>query len=223
MLLLRHCQSNDRASWGSTSRCVRNSKRQWERWCVKMDILKSEFERSYMSDNQKNARNKKVLYGIIALLGVVIVVLGIYVYNLSNRSTTTIVTAPTKSASSEKASSSTKKYVEGKDYKITYSNTNLIDKATIQKGLKASYLTDNNDLMNTDEQTGSNMAKIEVYYNKDKNLLVERLFKNGYQGNQDSARVVYDISQGKIPDNGADTDSHYLDLPLVYTWEKLTK
>jgi hypothetical protein len=188
-----------------------------------MDILKSEFERSYMSDNQKNARNKKVLYGIIALLGVVIIVLGIYVYNLSNRSTTTIVTAPTKSASSEKASSSTKKYVAGKDYKITYSNTNLIDKATIQKGLKASYLTDINDLMNTDEQTGSNMAKIEVYYNKDKNLLVERLFKNGYKGNQDSARVVYDISQGKIPDNGADTDSHYLDLPLVYTWEKLTK
>ena len=188
-----------------------------------MDILKSEFERSYMSDNQKNARNKKVLYGIIALLGVVIIVLGIYVYNLSNRSTTTIVTAPTKSASSEKASSSTKKYIEGKDYKITYSNTNLIDKATIQKGLKASYLTDINDLMNTDEQTGSNMAKIEVYYNKDKNLLVERLFKNGYKGNQDSARVVYDISQGKIPDNGADTDSHYLDLPVVYTWEKLTK
>ncbi|MDC2805051.1 alanyl-tRNA synthetase [Leuconostoc suionicum] len=176
-----------------------------------------------MSDNQKNARNKKVLYGIIALLGVVIIVLGIYVYNLSNRSTTTIVTAPTKSASSEKASSSTKKYVEGKDYKITYSNANLIDKATIQKGLKASYLTDINDLMNTDKQTGSNMAKIEVYYNKDKNLLVERLFKNGYKGNQDSARVVYDISQGKIPDNGADTDSHYLDLPLVYTWEKLSK
>ena len=26
MLLLRHRQSNDRASWGSTSRCVRNSK-----------------------------------------------------------------------------------------------------------------------------------------------------------------------------------------------------
>jgi len=188
-----------------------------------MDILKSEFERSYMSDNQKNARNKKVLYGIIALLGVVIVVLGIYVYNLSNRSTTTIVTAPTKSASSEKASSSTKKYIEGKDYKITYSNTNLIDKATIQKGLKASYLTDINDLMNTDEQTGSNMAKIEVYYNKDKNLLVERLFKNGYKGDEDTTRVVYDITQGKIPDNGADTNVYYQPSWLVYTWEKLAK
>lgn len=187
-----------------------------------MDILKSEFERSYMSDNQKNARNKKVLYGIIALLGVVIIVLGIYVYNLSNRSTTTIVTAPTKSASSEKASSSTKKYVEGKDYKITYSNTNLIDKSTITKALDANGLNDINDLMDTSED-GGDMAKIEVYYNKDKNLLVERLFKNGYKDNQDSARVVYDITQGKIPDNGADTDSHYLDLPLVYTWEKLSK
>ncbi|WP_341461716.1 alanyl-tRNA synthetase, partial [Leuconostoc lactis] len=194
-----------------------------ERWRVKMDILKSEFERSYMSDNQKNARNKKVLDGIIALLGVAIIVLGIYVYNLSNRSTTTIVTAPTKSASSEKASSSTKKYVAGKDYKITYSNTNVISKEQINKELGANYLNDISSLMSTKKPSGLDMAKVEVYYNKDKNLLVERLFKNGYKGNQDSARVVYDISQGKIPDNGADTDSHYLDLPLVYTWEKLTK
>ncbi|WP_273725781.1 alanyl-tRNA synthetase, partial [Leuconostoc mesenteroides] len=123
---------------------------------------------------------------------------------------------------SEKASSSTKKYVAGKDYKITYNNTDLIDKSTITKALDANGLNDINDLMDTSED-GGDMAKVEVYYNKDKNLLVERLFKNGYSGNQDSARVVYDISQGKIPDNGADTDSHYLDLPLVYTWEKLTK
>lgn len=187
-----------------------------------MDILKSEFERSYMSDNQKNARNKKVLYGIIALLGVVIIVLGIYVYNLSNRSTTTIVTAPTKSASSEKASSSTKKYVAGKDYKITYSNANLIDKATIQKGLKASYLTDINDLMNTDEQTGSNMAKIEVYYNKDKNLLVERLFKNGYKDNQPTQTVGYDL-QKQAMNLDKTFGNDYLNQPLVYTWEKLSK
>lgn len=188
-----------------------------------MDILKSEFERSYMSDNQKNARNKKVLYGIIALLGLVIIVLGIYVYNLSNRSTTTIVTAPTKSASSEKASSSTKKYVEGKDYKITYSNTNLIDKATIQKGLKASYLTDINDLMNTDEQTGSNMAKIEVYYNKDKNLLVENLFKNGHSDSEATTAVVYDLKNNQIVKSGVNYDTNYQPSWLVYTWKKLSK
>lgn len=186
-----------------------------------MDILKSEFERSYMSDNQNNARNKKVLYGIIALLGVVIIVLGIYVYNLSNRSTTTIVTAPTKSASSEKASSSTKKYIAGKDYKITYSNTNLINKSTITKALDANGLNDINDLMDTSED-GGDMAKIEVYYNKDKNLLVERLFKNGYKDNQPTQTVGYDL-QKQVMNLDKTFGNDYLNQPLVYTWEKLSK
>lgn len=184
-----------------------------------MDLTKRDVREITMP---KHFTKKSILYWIIAVLVVLIGIILAVQFKANSSSQTTTATVKT-SSSSEKASSSTKKYVAGKDYKITYSNTNLIDKATIQKGLKASYLTDINDLMNTDQQTGSNMAKIEVYYNKDKNLLVERLFKNGYSGNQDSARVVYDISQGKIPDNGADTDSHYLDLPLVYTWEKLTK
>ena len=184
-----------------------------------MDLTKRDLREITMS---KYFNKKTVSYWVIAVLVVLIAVILAVKFKANSSNQTTTATVKT-SSSSEKASSSTKKYVAGKDYKITYSNTNLIDKATIQKGLKASYLTDINDLMNTDQQTGSNMAKIEVYYNKDKNLLVERLFKNGYSGNQDSARVVYDISQGKIPDNGADTDSHYLDLPLVYTWEKLTK
>lgn len=187
-----------------------------------MDILKSEFERSYMSDNQKNARNKKVLYGIIALLGVVIIVLGICVYNLSNRSTTTIVTAPTKSASSEKASSSTKKYVAGKDYKITYNNTDLIDKSTITKALDANGLNDINDLMDTSED-GGDMAKVEVYYNKDKNLLVENLFKNGHSSNEATTAVVYDLKNNQIVNSGVNYDTNYQSSWLVYTWEKLTK
>ncbi|MCT3057599.1 alanyl-tRNA synthetase [Leuconostoc citreum] len=184
-----------------------------------MDLTKRDVRKITMS---KYFTKKSIPYWIIAVLVILIAIILAVQFKANSSNQTTTSTVKT-SNSSEKASSSTKKYVAGKDYKVTYSNTNLIDKATIQKGLKASYLTDINDLMNTDQQTGSNMAKIEVYYNKDKNLLVERLFKNGYSGNQDSARVVYDISQGKIPDNGADTDSHYLDLPLVYTWEKLTK
>ncbi len=188
-----------------------------------MDILKSEFERSYMSDNQKNARNKKVLYGIIALLGVVIIVLGIYVYNLSNRSTTTIVTAPTKSASSEKASSSTQKYVAGKDYKITYSNTSLISKEQINKALGANYLNDINSLMSTKKPSGLDMAKIEVYYNKDKNLLVENLFKNGHSTNEATTAVVYDLKNNQIVNSGVNYDTNYQPSWLVYTWERLTK
>ena len=186
-----------------------------------MDILKSEFERSYMSDNQKNARNKKVLDGIIALLGVVIIVLGIYVYNLSNRSTTTIVTAPAKSASSEKASSSTKKYVASKDYKITYSNTNFIDRSTLDKALKNSTGADISYMMDTSED-GGDMAKVEVYYNKDKNLLVERLFKNGYKDNKPTQTVGYDLQKHAMNlDKTFGND--YLNQPLVYTWERLTK
>ncbi|MDV8932111.1 alanyl-tRNA synthetase [Leuconostoc citreum] len=185
-----------------------------------MDLTKSDVREITMS---KYFNKKTVPYWVIAVLVVVIIVLGIYVYNLSNRSTTTIVTAPTKSASSEKASSSTQKYVAGKDYKITYSNTNLIDKATIQKGLKASYLTDINDLMNTDQQTGSNMAKIEVYYNKDKNLLVENLFKNGHSSNEATTAVVYDLKNNQIVNSGVNYDTNYQPSWLVYTWEKLSK
>ena len=188
-----------------------------------MDILKSEFERSYMSDNQKNARNKKVLYGIIALLGVVIIVLGSYVYNLSNRSTTTIVTAPTKSASSEKASSSIKKYVEGKDYKITYSNTNLISKEQINKALGANYLNDIDSLMSTKKPSGLDMAKVEVYYNKDKNLLIENLFKNGHSDSEATTAVVYDLKNNQIVNSGVNYDTNYQPSWLVYTWEKLAK
>lgn len=187
-----------------------------------MDILKSEFERSYMSDNQANNRHKKILYAVIAILAVLVIALGVYTYKLSHRSTTTFVIAPTKSVSSEKASSSTKKYIEGKDYKITYSNTNLIDKATLDKALKNSTGADISYMMDTSED-GGDMAKVEVYYNKDKNLLVERLFKNGYEGDEATSRVVYDINQGKIPDNGTDVDTTYQPSWLVYTWEKLSK
>ncbi|MBZ5989750.1 alanyl-tRNA synthetase, partial [Leuconostoc gasicomitatum] len=131
-------------------------------------------------------------------------------------------TAPTKSASSEKASSSTKKYVAGKDYKITYNNTDLIDKSTITKALDANGLNDINDLMDTSED-GGDMAKVEVYYNKDKNLLVENLFKNGHSSNEATTAVVYDLKNNQIVNSGVNYDTNYQSSWLVYTWEKLTK
>ncbi|MCS8588239.1 alanyl-tRNA synthetase [Leuconostoc citreum] len=175
--------------------------------------------------NDEKPVKSKILTLPILIIGFLVIVFGAYMlYAMTHMHVTSKTETSTvkTSSGSEKASSSTKKYIEGKDYKITYSNTNLIDKATLDKALKNSTGADISYMMDTSED-GGDMAKVEVYYNKDKNLLVERLFKNGYSGNQDSARVVYDVSQGKIPDNGADTDSHYLDLPLVYTWEKLTK
>ena len=196
---------------------------------VREITMSKDIKKQKLLDEVKDEKpvKSKILTLPFLIIGFLVVVFGAYMlYAMTHMHVTSKTETSTvkTSSNSEKASSSTKKYVAGKDYKVTYSNTNLIDKATLDKALKNSVPGEGiSYLMDTNEDTGANMAKIEVYYNKDKNLLVERLFKNGYSGNQDSARVVYDISQGKIPDNGADTDSHYLDLPLVYTWEKLTK
>lgn len=184
-----------------------------------MDITNRDVREITMS---KYFTKKSISYWIIAVLVILIAIILAVQFKANSNSQTTTSTVKT-SSSSEKASSSTKKYVEGKDYKITYSNTNLIDKATIQKGLKASYLTDINDLMNTDEQTGSNMAKIEVYYNKDKNIFVENLFKNGTPNNEATTAVVYDVGSNKIIQDGSNYDTNYQSSWLVYTWEKLSK
>ncbi|MCS8586028.1 alanyl-tRNA synthetase [Leuconostoc mesenteroides] len=167
----------------------------------------------------------KILTLPILIIGFLVIVFGAYMlYAMTHMHVTSKTETSTvkTSSGSEKASSSTKKYIEGKDYKITYSNTNLIDKATLDKALKNSTGADISYMMDTSED-GGDMAKVEVYYNKNKNLLVERLFKNGYKGDEDTTRVVYDLTQGKIPDNGADTNVYYQPSWLVYTWERLTK
>lgn len=175
--------------------------------------------------NDEKPVKSKILTLPILIIGFLVIVFGAYMLYVmthmhvtSKTETSTVKT----SSRSEKASSSTKKYIEGKDYKITYGNTNLIDKATLDKALKNSTGADISYMMDTSED-GGDMAKVEVYYNKDKNLLVERLFKNGYNGDEDTTRVVYDLTQGKIPDNGADTNVYYQPSWLVYTWERLTK
>ena len=168
----------------------------------------------------------KILTLPILIIGFLVVVFGAYMlYAMTHMhvtSKTETSTAKT-SSNSEKASSSTKKYVAGKDYKITYNNTDLIDKATLDKALKNSVPGEGiSYLMDTNEDTGANMAKIEVYYNKDKNLLVERLFKNGYKDNQPTQTVGYDL-QKQAMNLDKTFGNDYLNQPLVYTWEKLYK
>lgn len=166
----------------------------------------------------------KILTLPILIIGFLVVVFGAYMlYAMTHMHVTSKTETSTvkTSSNSEKASSSNKKYVAGKDYKITYNNTDLIDKSTITKALDANGLNDINDLMDTSED-GGDMAKVEVYYNKDKNLLVERLFKNGYKDNQPTQTVGYDLQKHAMNlDKTFGND--YLNQPLVYTWEKLTK
>ena len=194
---------------------------------VREITMSKDIKKQKLLDEVKDEKpvKSKILRLPILIIGFLVVVFGAYMlYAMTHMHVTSKTETSTvkTSSNSEKASSSTKKYVAGKDYKVTYSNTDLIDKSTITKALDANGLNDINDLMDTSED-GGDMAKVEVYYNKDKNLLVERLFKNGYKGDEDTTRVVYDLTQGKIPDNGADTNVYYQPSWLVYTWEKLTK
>lgn len=168
----------------------------------------------------------KILTLPILIIGFLVILFGAYMlYAMTHKhitSKTETSTVVKTSSSSEKSSSSTKKYVAGKDYKITYSNTNLIDKSTITKALDANGLNDINDLMNTSED-GGDMAKVEVYYNKDKNLLVENLYKNGHSSTEATTAVVYDLKNSQIVNSGVNYDTNYQPSWLVYTWEKLAK
>ncbi|WP_273708586.1 alanyl-tRNA synthetase [Leuconostoc mesenteroides] len=183
-----------------------------------MDLTKRDVREITMS---KYFTKKSILYWIIAVLVVLIGIILAVQFKANSSSQTTTSTVKT-SSSSEKASSSTKKYIEGKDYKITYSNTNLIDKATLDKALKNSTGADISYMMDTSED-GGDIAKIEVYYNKDKNLLVENLFKNGHSTNEATTAVVYDLKNNQIVNSGVNYDTNYQPSWLVYTWEKLSK
>lgn len=170
--------------------------------------------------SEKPVKNK-ILSLPFLIIGFLVIVFGAFMLYAMTHQHVTNNSSSSQTSTTTKTKRTSSKYVAGKDYKITYNNQGVIDKATLDKGLKASYLTDVDDLMDT-SSNGSNMAKIEVYYNKDKNLLVERLFENGYKDNQPTQTVGYDLSEEKM--NLDKTDPvDYLNQPLVYKWEKLTK
>lgn len=184
------------------------------------DVMADKDELLEQVKSEKPVKNK-ILSLPFLIIGFLVIVFGAFMLyamihqHVTNNSSSsqTITTTKTKRTSS--------KYVAGKDYKITYNNQGVIDKATLDKGLKVSYLTDVDDLMDT-SSNGSNMAKVEVYYNKDKNLLVERLFENGYKDDEDTHYVAYDLKNQEMF-KGSLYGSEYLNQPLVYKWEKLTK
>lgn len=198
-----------------------------------MDVTINKQVRDVMADKDELLKQvkaekpvkAKILKLPLIIIGFLVIVFGSFMlFVMTHQHVTNNSSSSQSNKTTQSRSSSSSKYVAGKDYKITYSNQGVIDKITLDKGLRASVPGEDIDyLMDTNKDTGANMAKIEVYYNKDKNLLVERLFENGYQGDQETTRVVYVINQGKIPDNGATPSLHYQGYPLVYKWEKLEK
>ncbi|QYU58820.1 alanyl-tRNA synthetase [Weissella confusa] len=164
-------------------------------------------------------------YWIIALLVVIIgimlgsgAILNSVKVNTSGNGVTKSQAARQNTSSS--TSSTTKKYVEGKDYKITYTNDGVIDRAKLDKGLKGtSFITDYDWLMDTNKDTGANMAKIEVYYDEDNDMLIARCFENG---SDEVNTVGFNYKTNAMEDNNI-YGNMYHGKPLVYQWERITK
>lgn len=186
------------------------------------DVMADKDELLEQVKSEKSVKNK-ILSLPFLIIGFLVIVFGPFMLYAMTHQHVTNNSSSSQTSTTTKTKRTSSKYVAGKDYKITYSNQGVIDKATLDKGLRSSTPGEGVDyLMDTNKDTGANMAKIEVYYNKDKNLLVERLFENGYKDNQPTQTVGYDLSEEKM--NLDKTDPvDYLNQPLVYKWEKLTK
>lgn len=184
------------------------------------DVMADKDELLEQVKSEKPVKNK-ILSLPFLIIGFLVIVFGAFMLYAMIHQHVTNNSSFSQTSTTTKTKRTSSKYVAGKDYKITYNNQGVIDKATLDKGLKVSYLTDVDDLMDT-SSNGSNMAKVEVYYNKDKNLLVERLFENGYKDDEDTHYVAYDLKNQEMF-KGSLYGSEYLNQPLVYKWEKLTK
>ncbi|MGO3529340.1 MAG: alanyl-tRNA synthetase [Leuconostoc mesenteroides] len=185
------------------------------------DVMADKDELLEQVKSEKPVKNK-ILSLPFLIIGFLVIVFGAFMLYAMTHQHVTNNSSSSQTSTTTKTKSTSSKYVAGKDYKITYSNQGVIDKATLDKALENSNGKNISFMMDTSED-GGNMAKVEVYYNKDKNLLVERLFENGYKDDEESSRVVYDLSKEKVVDLGISNDMNYGGLPLVYKWEKLTK
>lgn len=194
-------------------------KLKWKGWCDRMDILTTRYERMNMSEKPKKFEKKNLLYLVIAGLALVnIILLASWVVISNNSGATTEETGTTAKVSSSASSSSTSKYVEGKDYTVKYSNDGIIDKASVDEAL--SHVGLNNFDDDIDKNSG-NYAKFELYFNKSKNAIVEKLYENGYQNNEPTVIIAYDLSTKKQIE-GHIGRLYYDNMPLVYTWTNNT-
>lgn len=175
-----------------------------------------------MSEKPKKFDKKNLLYLVIAGLALVIIILLASWVMISNNSGATSeetgTTAKVSSSASSISSSSTSKYVEGKDYTVKYSNDGIVAKSSIDEALSYSGL---NNIDNDMDKGSGNYAKFEFYFNKSENMIIEKMYENGYQNNEPTVIVAYDLSKKKMVD-GYISKSYYDNMPLVYTWTNNT-
>lgn len=182
-------------------------------WCAKMDIINNQFERRIMPEKKPN--KTQIMTLTIAGAGLIIVILLVLLLTGGSSKNTGATTNETGTTAKASSSSSTKTYVEGKDYSIKYSNEGIVDKAVIDNFLT---YTGGRNYASFIDKNDHNFSKIEVLYDKQKNLFISKNYKVG-NAEPDSV-ISYSISDNKTI--GPITNG-YDNLPVVYTWTNLTK
>ncbi|WP_394456606.1 alanyl-tRNA synthetase [Leuconostoc suionicum] len=189
-----------------------------------MAILTTRYERMNMSEKPKKFEKKNLLYLVIAGLALVIIILLASWVIISNNSGATTeetgTTAKASSSVSSASSTSTSKYVEGKDYTVKYSNDGVVAKSSIDEAMTATGVNNYDDDMDTSSD-GGNFAKIEIFYNKEKNVIVQKLYQNGYENNEPTMINAYDLAKKEMV-TGHIGRLYYDNQPLVYTWTNNT-
>lgn len=194
-----------------------------------MDIIKNEFERRVMPEKKLN--KTQILTLTVAGAGLIIVILFVLLLtgNTSkNTGATTKETGATATVSS--SSSSTKNYVEGRDYTEKYDNevlnSDFITKDQLDKALDKIGARDYSTLIGKNMFDDSVVAEFSVYYDKNSNLLeilAERYNKNGNGDPTDTKSLnalYYSLDDYKKVDNDvADKKWNMGDSKFVYSWK----
>ncbi|MCK8605642.1 alanyl-tRNA synthetase [Leuconostoc citreum] len=174
-----------------------------------------------MSDKKPN--KTQILYLAIAGAGVIILVLLVLLltggFSNGNTGATAQETGTTaKPTASSFSSSSTKKYVEGKDYSIKYSNAGVVDKTKLDKAIKGMSMDDISSFIDT--KTSSDIAKIEFIYNSSQDTFIIKTYHVG--NDKPNAITRYSNKENAVV-QGQVSPKEYDNQPVVYTWTNLTK
>ncbi|CBL91635.1 hypothetical protein GCM10025878_11500 [Leuconostoc gasicomitatum] len=173
-------------------------------------MKKVQFEQK-LKDLTKQLTSRKFILFIASALLIVLICLLLFVFHNKQSS-------GSHSETSQSSSQVTNQPSEDKDYRIQYSNSSLIKRATLNTALKKAGLFDFKYLLNTSDD-GGNDAKILVYYNQTNQQLVFKFYQNGYHSDNDYQIGGYDL-QKQTGIHGLQPSS-FNGLPLIYTWENL--
>ncbi|WP_349549668.1 hypothetical protein [Leuconostoc pseudomesenteroides] len=192
-----------------------------------MDVTKRDMRVEIMS---KYFTKKTIPYWIIGVLVVLLgLVLLVHFNSNSNTGADTKTTGTTAKVQSSSSSTSNEKYVEGKDYTVKYSNTDLLSKSKLKNILSEAGVYNYKNLIERESNGEKRVSSVRAFFNQNLNWLIIQFSYDPSENNAGYSRkqFVYSINdrqQINSPGDVTDTDYDSMDnKKIVYDWENLVK